>query len=916
MARSRFAAWLVAVSLALVTTALYWPTTGHDFVNFEDSRYVYQNAHVRSGLNWQNIQWAFSNLDVGLWHPLTWVSHMLDCQWFGLRPGRHHLTSLLLHAANSVLVFVVLRRMTGARWRSALVAAFFALHPLHVESVAWAAERKDVLSTFFFMLTLWAYARYAEGRRPKAEENPNSELRSPEPEAGVLWSVVSDRWSVVRGLRSVFYLLALASFACGLMSKPMVVSLPLVLLLLDYWPLKRLEPAAFVSRPSLAARLLLEKLPFVLPALITGLITLHGGNRHGALPSIAECPIPDRIANATLSYARYLMQVFWPGDLAVFYPLPATFSVWSVTGAALLLLGISVTAFCMARWWPYVVVGWLWYLATLLPVIGLIQLAGYSHADRYTYVPLIGVFVLLAWGAHDLTKRWPCGVMALSVAASAAIVLCPVLTRQQLRHWKDSEALFRHALEVTENNYLAHNNLGDVLDKKGRTGEAIALFQQAINLQPGYAPAHNNLGAALYKKGQVDEAISHFQEAIRLKPDDAEALNNLGIARYKQGQVEEAISHYREAIRLKPDHASAHNNLGTVLEKQGQTDEAISQYREAIRLKRDHADAHNNLGNALAKKGQMEEAISQYQEAVRLKPDTAETHYNLGNALAKKGQIDEAISEFQEALRLKPDAAETHYNLGNALAEKGQIDEAIRHYQEAIRLQPDDAETHYNLGIALYRKGRIDEAIHQYQDALRLKPDFAEAHNNLGTALDNKGQTDAATSHYREALRLKPDFFQSHLALAQILVRSGRFKDAAFHMEEFLRTCPRMNLEAANSPVLEPAVGALNNLGWFLATRPSAEDRDGVRAVRFAERACELTGRQIPVLLGTLAAAYAEAGRFKEAIETAQQARALAQSAGQAEVAEKNRQLLELYRSGKAYRELPPPENGTPRPTQ
>jgi tetratricopeptide (TPR) repeat protein len=400
----------------------------------------------------------------------------------------------------------------------------------------------------------------------------------------------------------------------------------------------------------------------------------------------------------------------------------------------------------MARRWPYVVVGWLWYLATLLPVIGLIQLAGYSHADRYTYEPLIGVFVLLAWGAHDLPKRWRYGVMALSVAGSAAIVLCLVLTRQQLGHWKDSEVLFRHTLEVTEDNYLAHNNLGDALDKKGRSGEAIAQFQQAIHLQPGYDLAHNNLGAALYKKGQIDEAISQYQEAIRLKPGDAEAHNNLGIALCKKGQIDEAISQHQEAIRLKPDHADAHNNLGTALEKKGQTDEAISQYQEAIRL--------------------------------------------------------------------------------------------------------------------------------------------------------------------------QPDFFHPHLALAQILPRLGRLKDAAFHIEEFLRTCPRVNLDFPNSPIRESAVGPLNDLAWFLATSQQAEDRDGVRAVRFAERACELTDRQIPVLVGTLAAAYAEAGRFKEAIETAQQARALAQAAGQAEVAEKNRQLLELYRSGKAYREPPPRANDTPGHTQ
>jgi tetratricopeptide (TPR) repeat protein len=600
------------------------------------------------------------------------------------------------------------------------------------------------------------------------------------------------------------------------MSKPMVVTLPVILLLLDYWPLGRISLKSNVQSPKsedlshepgtarksyIVNRILLEKLPFVLAALLTSLLTLHAGKRYGSLPSLANCPLTARMANAVISYARYLLKAFWPSDLAVFYPFPETLSVWSVAGAGLLLLGISVTAFCLARRWPYVVVGWLWYLATLLPVIGLIQLAGYSHADRYTYVPLIGVFVLLVWGAHDLTKRWRYGLMAVAVAGSAAIVLSLALTRCQLGHWKDGEALFRHALRVTESNYTALNNLGNALDKKGHSDEAVLWFQAAI--------------------------------------------------------------------RLKPDYAGAHFNLGAVLDKQGLTDEAISQYQEALRLQPDYADPRNNLGTVLDRKGKTAEAIGQFQEVLRLNPDNVEAHYNLGVALDKKGQIDEAISQYQEAFRLKPDYAEAHYNLGTALDKKGQIDGAIS----------------------------------QYQEALRLKPDYAEAHNNLGIALDQKDQIDGAISHYQEALRLKPDFFQPHLALAQILPRLGRLQNAAFHMDEFLRICPRANLEAPKDPVREPALGALNDLAWFLATSQQAEDRDGVRAVRFAERACELTQYKRTIPVGTLAAAYAEAGQFDEAIAAAQKARALALASGQKDLAAKNQKLLELYQAHEPYHE-------------
>ena len=619
-AAPRLPIWLIALLLALLTIALYWPTTGHDFINFDDPNYVTSYPHVLGGLTWGSAGWAFTTMFFGLWHPLTWISHMLDCQCFGLRPGGHHLTGLLLHAANTLLLFVVLHRMTGARWRSAIVAALFALHPLHVESVAWVSERKDVLSTFFVMLTLWAYHRYTRSLGQEAEGKMQKPVAF-NTQHGTRNTLYASRFTLHAFL---FYLLSLCFFAFGLMSKPMIVTLPGVLLLLDYWPLARMQTAEGrrqkaeggdtqpLTRSPLSQianrkaqilfSLLVEKLPFLGLALLTSLITLRAAKGVGSLPTAAECPLPNRMANVVLSYADYCLNAFWPGNLAIYYPFPPTFSGWSVAGVVLLLAAISVAAVCMARRWPYLVVGWLWYLVTLLPVIGLIQLAAYSHADRYTYVPLIGVFLGLTWGAYDLTRGWRHQVLALSVAGAAAIASCAGFTHQQIGYWKNSETLFRHALAVTKDNWMAHNNLGNALDKQGQIDESIRHYQEAIRLHPEYALAHNNLGKALGLQGQTDEAIRQFQETIRLKPDHADAHCNLGVALSRKGQLDEAIRQYQEAIRLEPDNAQPHNNLGIAFYNQGRAEEAVRQFEEALRLKPGYADAHKGLDVVLAAK--------------------------------------------------------------------------------------------------------------------------------------------------------------------------------------------------------------------------------------------------------------------------------------------------------------------------
>jgi tetratricopeptide (TPR) repeat protein len=630
MSRPRFQIWLMAALLALMTIAVYWPAMSDDFVSYDDNVVVTSNVHVQNGLTLENVKWAFCNPVNNIWHPLTVLSHMLDCQLFGLKPWGHHLTSVLLHTINTVLIFLLLRNLTGAIWRSVLVAALFGLHPLHVESVAWVAERKDVLSTGFGLLTLICYVRYAENvTGDKCQVTGMNSTLSP----------------AIRH-PSRFYWLALFFFALGLMSKPMLVTWPVVMLLLDYWPLRRVSSFKFsVSSPGTTpsatlnprlSALVFEKWPFFGLAAATSIVTFIVQKQTSALVTVEDLPFGARGGNALISYCRYLGKLFWPVDLAVFYPHPGHWPLEQVVLAGGLLAGITVLFIAPWRQYPFMLMGWVWFVGTLVPVIGLVQVGEQAMADRYTYIPSLGVLILAIWGAYELTQSWRYQGMVLSVAGCLAVVLCLGLTRQQLGFWRDSETLFRHALAVTGDNYLMDNNLGVTLEKKGQTDEAIRQYQITIRLKPGYADAYFNLGAALGRKGQMDEAISQFQKAIRLKPDDAEAYNSLGIALGMKGQMDEATSQFQKAIRLKPDYADAHYNLGIALGMKGQMDEAISQFQEAIRLRPDDAEVYNNLGNAFSQKGQTDEAITQFQEAIRLKPDYAEARTNLARALEMK----------------------------------------------------------------------------------------------------------------------------------------------------------------------------------------------------------------------------------------------------------------------------------------
>ena len=643
--------------------AAFLPALSNGFVGYDDPDYVTENDHVRAGLTWNGVQWAFRSTEAANWHPLTRLSHMLDCQLFGLAPWGHHLTSILLHALNALLLFVVLRRMTGSTWRSFAVALLFGLHPLRVESVAWIAERKDVLSTLFWMLTIWAYARYAksEGRSAKSKGRWL---------AGANRRVGADASHITHPARFTFhvpgfYLVALLFFACGLMSKPMVVTLPFVLLLLDYWPLGRLSGPARKSQ--IVNRTFLEKAPFFLLAAAFSALTFVVQKHGGAVTS--SVPFPDRLANAAVSYCRYVGKLFWPVDLAAFYPGVEHWGLPVLAGTVLGLLGVSAAVIALRRAHPYALVGWLWYLGTLVPVIGLVQVGMQSMADRYSYVPSIGLLLMLVWGAAELSSSLRYRAVAGSVAVAATALLCASLTWRQLAFWKNTETLFRHALLVTKDNYGAYHALGMALDREGRLDEAIEEYHATLLAKSNYVLAYNNLGVDLAKQDHVAEAGKQFETALRLDPTYADPHNNLGTILEKQGRFEEALQQFQEAVRLKPDFADAHYNLGVALGRKGMSEAAAQEFQRVIELKPAYAEAHNNLGVMLERQGKLEQAAGEYLRAVQLNPDYPSARYNLGLAWARQGHLPEAIQEFQEALRLKPDypAAQTNLALAQAL---------------------------------------------------------------------------------------------------------------------------------------------------------------------------------------------------------------------------------------------------------
>ena len=678
-------------ALVIVSLITFGGLRSSGFTSYDDTDYVTENAHVRKGLSGESIAWAFTSTDAANWHPLTWLSHMLDVQLFGMDAGRHHLTSLLLHTLNGVLLFLLLFRMTGALWRSAFVAALFVLHPLHVESVAWIAERKDVLSTLFWLLTLGAWLAYVKSKKVAP------------------------------------YALAVAFFALGLMAKPMLVTLPFTLLLLDFWPLQRLVFPLKRHYEALKG-LLREKAPFFVLSAASCFVTFVVQRDKGVVATLKNLGFGVRLANAALAYASYLGKTFRPSSLAVFYPHPhvGLFS-WAVLGSVMLLVAVTVLAFRSAERAPYFAFGWFWYVGTLVPVIGLVQVGAQGMADRYTYIPLIGIFIAVSWGLAALARAVPRARMAAPAMAVASLAVLIPVTHAQAGHWAGTVTLFEHALEVTSDNYLAHYNVGFYLYSQGRKEEAIAHYREAVRIRPDYWEAHDNLGNALADKGLDAEAIEHYHRALRINPGSSKAWNNLGVSLVGTNQTSEAVDCFQKALKIKPDFAEAGNNLASALKLQNRTSKPMELYLETGPVKPDPAQAMNDAGLSLGRMNRLPEAIERFEQALRINPDYAEAHINLGVALDHENRTPEAIDHFQQALRIKPDSARALDNLGLALGRMNRLPEAISRFQQAVQMDPNFADAHYHLGLVLARTRRFEEAREHLRKALQLNPDSAEA---------------------------------------------------------------------------------------------------------------------------------------------------------------------------------------------
>ncbi len=651
--RQRLVVAAVCAALVLACFAVYGRTLSHAFVNFDDNLYVTENPQVQAGLHLQSAAWAFTTDKALYFHPLTWMSHMLDCSLYGLHPWGHHLTNLLFHSAASVLLFLALRLMTGALWPSAAVAALFAVHPLHVESVAWIAERKDVLSAFFWMLALGAYGLY------------------------------------VRRRGAVRYAAVTAAFVLGLMSKPMVVTLPFALLLLDYWPLGRVDRTAPLgSVAGKTAGLAAEKIPLFLITAVSCASTLVmqiGGNN---LSFGQNVPFAARGANALVVYALYVVKMVWPSGLAVYYPHPLGRPAWQIAGATVALA--AITLFCLreARRRPYLIVGWLWYLGTLVPVIELVQAGKFSHADRYTYLPSIGVFIMAAWGVADLAAAWRVPRSAVAAASGVAIVMLTACAFVQTGYWHDNKTLFSHAVAVGQESSIAFTNLGKVAAEEGRYDEAKAYLNRALELDPGYGNALNDLGTLAVNEGRYDDAETLLKKALNLNQKDVEALYNLGVVAKSKRRYDEAEAYLKRALDLEPGYVRALNNLGVVAMDQGHNDEAAVWLKKALSLKPDHVNALSNLGKLAMDRGSDDEAMTYLKRALNLDPKCVPAMHNLGLCLMNKEQYEEAQRHFRKALEIDPHYAKSMKALGTALAKLGRREEADAWLKRAAESNP------------------------------------------------------------------------------------------------------------------------------------------------------------------------------------------------------------------------------------
>jgi tetratricopeptide (TPR) repeat protein len=675
---------LICLILVLATAAVYYQATGFSFVNYDDPEYIYQNPYIKNGITPAAIKWAFTTGYACFWHPITWLSHILDWQLFGANPAGHHIINLLFHIANTLLTFLVFKKMTQAVWPSAFVAALFALHPLHVESVAWVSERKDVLSTFFWLLTMWAYASYAS--QPKMSR----------------------------------YLLVVVFFTLGMMSKPMLVTLPFVLLLLDYWPLRRLEEDN--PQHKAGSFLIMEKVPLFAMAVAASVVAFIVQKQGKAIPTGENFAFPIRLANACISYMQYIIKMVWPSRLVMFYPHPGrNVSILYAVISAGILLAVTIIIIRFSKGHRYLLTGWFWYVGTLVPVIGLVQVGNHAMADRYSYITLTGLFIIIAWGLPEwfdklttpskvegLLERWryrKAVLWASSLAVLSALAVCAHL---QNRCWKNTITLCEHALKVTENNYKAHFCITLPLLEQQRFQEAIEHANEAIQIYPQCYEAYNNLGVALCRVGRFDDAIRCYERLLEMRPDYAVTRGNLAAILVSGGRYAEAIEQCRISLETL-DSIRIRKFLGYSLLRIGRYPEAIAEYRKVLSAEPKDPNVLNKLGSALAHSGEFDEAIAVSNRALQIAPELVDARLNLGFAFIGKDKFAEAAEEYEKFLLVKPENAIAHSELGVALFKQGKFDESIAHSKQALQIDPNNQAAETNLNFALAEKEKLQK---------------------------------------------------------------------------------------------------------------------------------------------------------------------------------------------------------------
>ncbi len=715
----------IALGLVAIVWIIFGRTLGFGFINYDDSFYVYQNPFISDGLTQAGLIRAFTHSLVGNWHPVTSLSLMLDAQIFGLNAGGYHFVNVLLHTMAVLLLFFVLREMTGALWRCAFVAALFAIHPLRAESVVWISERKDVLSAVFFFLCLWAYQRYTK-KLPA--------------------------WST--------YLLVLVTYTLGLMSKAMLVTVPFLFLLLDYWPLGRFSFSPSTSDRQLFARrttkwLLLEKVPLLLLAAAISAATVL--SQEPARKAAENWPLIWRVNNALVAVWIYFREMVWPADLALFYPHPkGTLSFWVVLASAIALLLVTAGVIALRKKAPYLLTGWFWYLGMLVPVIGLLQVGWQGHADRYTYLPQVGLYLILAFGLADLTAGWRRRSVPLACSALVILALLMTLAWRQVGYWSSSVTMWRHTLAVTTNNDVAERGLG----------------------------------TELLRLGYIDEAIAHDRAALRIRPGDSNGLTNLANALLQKKEYPEAIANYREVLRVRPNDAEMHRNLGKALYRSGALEEGIAEFRRALRLRPGDSDAAYSLGNALLERGDLTAAIGYFRKAIASDPKNLAAHYNLAIALQRNDELDAAVAEFRRTLQLDPGHLEARNNLAIALLKQGQPEAAIEQWKSALQEAPGDAGMHNNLAVAYLGQGRVAEAVAEWRATLRLDPGRAGTELSLAWILATAPNDGIRNGN--EALALARRAIETSAArnlmaervLAAALAETGHFAEAIATAEQ------------------------------------------------------------------------------------------------------------------------------------